>query len=126
MALTRNVKRILYIDDAAFFRRAIAMLFQKNDFEVDSAEHGFQALEMIEKRKYDLIITDYDMPLMNGLELLLVLRHKFTKKELPVIALSANSDQEIIDEFLKFGTNEYMVKSDNLNPLLQKAKELTS
>lgn len=126
MSLKKSIKRILYVDDAAFYRRAIAMLFKKNDFEVDSAENGFQALEMLERKQYNLIITDYEMPLMNGLEFLLVLRHQFTKKELPVITLTVNSEKETIEDFLKYGTNAYMVKSNDLNPLLQKAKELTS
>lgn len=124
MAITQTTKRILYIDDSQVSRRAISLLFSKEGHDVDSAENGFQAMSFIEKKKYDLVITDYEMPLMNGLELLLVIRHSFSKEQLPVITLTANQDKELIEDFIKFGTNAYMIKSNDLNPLHKKANEL--
>ena len=124
MAKIQPEKRILYVDDNASNRRAISLLLKKNDFLVDSAENGLQALAMLEEKPYHLVITDFEMPLMSGLELLLVIRHKFSKTELPVITLTSDIDKETIEEFIQFGANAFVLKVDNLNPLLKKVQEL--
>ncbi len=124
MGVVKKTPRILYIDDAAVSRRAISLLFTKSNIDVDTADNGFQGLELLEQKQYDLVITDYEMPLMSGLEVLLVIRHKYSKTELPVITLTGNTERSVIEEFIKFGTNAYLVKSNDLNPLLKKTLEL--
>ena len=124
MGIRSTNKKILYVDDAAFYRKAIAMLLNKNGFDVDTADQGLQALQMLENKKYDLVITDFEIPLMSGLELLLVLRHQYPKKELPVITLTGNRDQETIQSFIQAETNAYVVKQNDLNPLLKKVLDI--
>jgi CheY-like chemotaxis protein len=126
MGIRSTNQRILYVDDAAFYRKAISMLLSKNNFDVDTATNGLQALQMLEEKEYDLVVTDFEMPLMSGLELLLLLRHQYSKKELPVITLTRNRDQETIQNFIQAGTSAYVVKQNDLNPLLKKVQELIS
>ncbi len=124
MGIKQQVKRVLYIDHRPANRKAIQMLLQKNDIEVDSMENGFQALSSLEQKEYNLIIAAYDMPLMNGVEVLLTLRHQYSKTEMPFIAFTSNQEKDVIAEFIKFGANAYIVRDNNLNPLLKKVQEL--
>jgi diguanylate cyclase (GGDEF)-like protein len=76
------------------------------------AENGREALDMIndEKNNINLVITDYQMPEMDGLDLTFTLREQYTKAELSIIAVSAAEDEETLSKFLKFGANDFINK----------------
>ena len=124
MGIKRQLKRVLYIDHNPQNRKAISMLLQNNDFEVDTTENGFQGLSLLEQKEYCLVISEYDMPLMNGVEVLLTIRHTYSKTKLPFIAFTTNQEQDVVSDLIKFGANAYIIRDGNLNTLLKKVQEL--
>jgi two-component system chemotaxis response regulator CheY len=79
-------------------------------FEVITASDGMDALEKLPKGKVDLIITDLNMPNMDGYELIRTLRESNEYRELPVIILSSLSDKRAQELGLEAGAHSYLVK----------------
>ena len=80
-------------------------------FQVITVAHGEEALAILENHTdVSLIITEYQMPVMNGLDLTFAIRKAYTKDDLSIIALSENQDDEISALFLKNGANDYIKK----------------
>lgn len=102
---------ILVVDDAMMFRKSIQGLLESMFFKVITVAHGEEALGIVHNRQdISLVLTDFHMPVMDGLELTKHLRKEYKKSELPVIALSSNEDSEITALFLKHGANDYIKK----------------
>jgi CheY-like chemotaxis protein len=78
--------RILVVDDEASIRESVAMLLNKEGYDVSIAEHGFDALLQLKRVTPDVIISDLNMPQMSGFEFLSVVRRRFP--EIPVVAMS--------------------------------------
>src|SRR5690349_10016824 len=97
-------QRIVVCDDEAHVTRSVAMKLNKAGFEVESAPNGSDALEMIHRDVPALLITDYQMPVMNGLELCRKLRANPETRSLPVILLTAKAfelDSESLNDELR-------------------------
>lgn len=85
-------QRVLVVDDSAVARGLLRTLLERWNFEVDEAETGCDGLELLKKhRDYSLIITDYEMPEMCGVEFVREVRRLFPKQEVPILGLSAAS-----------------------------------
>ena len=80
-------KKILIVDDEKAVRAAMVMALSSFKYEIDVAENGVQAIDCLDKISYDLIITDYSMPEMDGLELIRVICSKYPT--LPVLMVTA-------------------------------------
>lgn len=83
--------RILIIDDERDFTEIVSTLLDFHDFQADTASSGKQALEMLAKTKYDLIVSDLMMPAMDGFQLIDKLREDPRYHDTPVIVLSAKT-----------------------------------
>lgn len=103
---------ILIVDDSKLSRELVKMSLESTHLKILEAENGQEALDMIydAKNKINLVITDYQMPVMDGVDLTFTLREKYTKAELSIIALSAAEDEETVSKFLKFGANDFINK----------------
>ena len=82
-------KRVLVVDDEIHIVQVVAIKLRNNGFEVLTAENGAQALELACEQSPDLIITDYQMPLMTGIEFIEKLREHPDSSDIPVIMLTA-------------------------------------
>ncbi len=82
-------KTVLIVDDEFHIVNALALKFRNSDFYVVTARNGYEALERIRESKPDLVITDYQMPVMNGLELVWTLRSDRSTRSIPIIMLTA-------------------------------------
>ena len=82
-------KSILIVDDESHIINVLALKLRNAQFEVHTASNGEEALKQAESVKPDLVITDYSMPVMNGLELVKQLRSQEPTQNLPVIMLTA-------------------------------------
>ena len=85
------VKKILVADDEIHIVQVLVIKLRNNGYDVISAEDGQQAFELALKEKPDIIVTDYQMPKMTGLELVKKLRKTDETKDIPVIILTARS-----------------------------------
>ncbi|WP_294962937.1 diguanylate cyclase [Sulfurimonas sp.] len=103
---------VLIVDDSKLFRQILRTSLEKIQLNVLEARDGEEAYNILEssKEKISLIITDYEMPKRNGLDLTLKIREKYQKDELAIIAISAVETKDIISKFLKFGANDFVNK----------------
>ena len=101
---------ILVVDDSATVRKIVTLSLSMQGFQVVSACDGMDALEKLPAEKVDLVITDLNMPNMDGYEFIKTLRESSQYKDLPVIILSSLSDQVSRDLGLKAGAHSYLVK----------------
>jgi diguanylate cyclase (GGDEF)-like protein len=103
--------KVLVVDDSMVFRKHMQNLLQNLFFEVITVAHGEEALGMLKaKPDISLVIADYAMPVMDGLELTVEIRKTYAKDELCILAISSNSDDEITALFLKHGANDFVHK----------------
>ncbi|MEA1885385.1 MAG: response regulator [Thermotogota bacterium] len=115
-AIPADIRNILIIDDAASSRTILRENLEQKGIRVTEAENGFKALETLTKAKdYDLLIVDYNMPYMNGLEVVQNIRDKFeiTAEELPVILLHSSVE----DEAVKNGCRQYAIAANLIKPV---------
>ena len=103
---------ILIVDDSKTFRVALRDIILSSNFNVLEAEDGQEALDIINncKDKVSIVITDYEMPVMNGLDLTIKLREKYNKNEMSILAISSVNDIEVINDFLTFGADDFINK----------------
>jgi len=84
-------RKVLVVDDEIHIVHVVAIKLRNNGFDVITAENGSQAYELACKEKPDIIVADYQMPVMNGLELTEKIRQNEATKNIPVVMLTARS-----------------------------------
>ena len=104
--------RILVIEDTPLFQTIVREYLSSVGFEVDVRENGKLGIEAIEQNHYDLILCDIEMPVMDGFDVIRTLRADDKYKKLPIIALTSLDDDKLVQEGLKAGFNEWMIKLD--------------
>lgn len=102
---------VLVVDDSMPMRTQFKKMLENLFFNVITVAHGEEALNLLDlKNDVSLVVTDYNMPVINGLELTKEIRKKYEKNELPIVAISSSEDEEVIALFLKNGVNDYIKK----------------
>lgn len=105
------MKTILIVEDSATTRSLIrAVIDELGDFETVEASSGFEALKMLPLQQYDLIITDINMPDINGLELISFVRNNPRYDHLPVIIVSTERSEEDRRRGMALGAAAYVAK----------------
>jgi two-component system alkaline phosphatase synthesis response regulator PhoP len=84
-------KKVLVVDDEIHIIHVVAIKLRNNGYEVITADNGAEAYELTLKEKPDIVVTDFQMPVMTGLELVEKLRQSEQTKDIPVIMLTARS-----------------------------------
>jgi two-component system alkaline phosphatase synthesis response regulator PhoP len=84
-------KKVLIVDDEIHIVHVVAIKLRNNGYEVISADNGAEAYDLALKEKPDIIVTDFQMPKMTGMELVEKLRQHAETKDIPVIVLTARS-----------------------------------
>lgn len=103
--------KILIVEDSATYRSYIKNILISQKLNVIEAENGEEALEMMEKhRDIKMVLTDYEMPVMDGYDLTLALRKKFSIDDLPILVFSGGSKENTASIFIKAGANDYISK----------------
>ena len=110
--LDKNRKhKVLVVDDSMVFRKQMNGFLKNLFYNVYTVAHGEEALGMLNTHPdISLVITDYNMPVMNGLDLVYEIRKQKSKNDLCIIAISGHQDEEINALFLKYGANDYIKK----------------
>lgn len=117
--------KILVVDDFATMRRIIRNLLQDLGFSnVSEADDGNTAWPMLQNGTYDLLITDWNMPGMPGLELLKAVRGDPRLAKLPVLMLTAEAKREQIVEAAQAGVNGYVIKPFTAETLKAKLEKI--
>lgn len=105
-----NGKKVLLAEDTEFFRIVETQYLTRFGCDVDVVPDGNKAWEKIQTNKYDIIVTDLEMPVMNGFELLRRIKAQDEHKHLPVVALTSLTSERFINKGLSEGFNAYETK----------------
>jgi two-component system chemotaxis response regulator CheY len=123
MAYDKNMK-VLVVDDFSTMRRIVKNILRQLGFNnIVEADDGTTAVSILEREKVDLIISDWNMPNMTGIELLRHVRSTEELKDLPFLMVTAEAQQENIIEAVKAKVSNYIVKpftADTLNEKIEK------
>ncbi len=117
MMNTLMKKTILTVDDSMSVRKFIALALKSGGYRVISAVDGMDALEILPKEKVDLVITDLNMPNVDGFELVRTIRENPMYGSLPIIILSSLADAQYIERGMQAGANSYIVKPFNMKKI---------
>ena len=111
-------KVIMTVDDSVSIRQMIAFTLRNEGYTVIEAEDGVDALSKLEESSADLVLTDLNMPNMNGIELTKNLRTNDTYRFIPIILLTTESQEEKKLEGKRAGATGWIVKPFNSNELI--------
>lgn len=120
--------RLLFVDDSPFFRKFIPMELMKIGYKVDVAASAYEAIDLLEKdSKYSLIVSDINMPGMNGQQFALHCRGDNKLKDIPIIALSANTvGKDTLNEYNLEGFSGFVSKTNHNDLITEIGKVLSS
>ncbi|WP_051654726.1 EAL domain-containing protein [Persephonella sp. IF05-L8] len=118
---TKKIK-VLYIEDDQRVRETTLLLLKEFFNKILTASNGDEGLKIYHKEKIDLIITDINMPVMSGLEMVSKIREK--DKDIPIIVLTAHSETDYLIQSIKLGVDGYILKPIDLNQFLEVIKKV--
>lgn len=116
-------KKILVIDDSESIRELVGMILENAGYEVERADDGQQAITRLDGREFNLILTDLNMPNMDGISLIKHVRTMDRYKTLPIIMLTTESQTSFKDEAKAAGATGWIIKpfvGDKLLDVLKK------
>ena len=116
---------ILVVDHASTMRRIVRGLLRELSLKnIREAENGSDALEELRRKKADLVISDWNMPQMTGIELLRAIRSDNGLKDVPVLMVTAEAKKENIMEAVQAGVSNYIVKPFSAETLQEKLNKI--
>ena len=103
--------KVLVVDDSPTMRQFIVFALQRlPGLQIDEAGDGVAALKQLSSEKYDLLLTDINMPMMDGLKLVGLVRNDVGYKKLPIIVVTTEGSNVTRERALGIGANEYLTK----------------
>ena len=108
--------RLLWVDDEIEMLKAHILFLQKKDYEVVTASNGPDALDLCREQRFDLILLDENMPGLSGLETLM--RLKDIAPHVPVVMVTKNEEEDIMDQAIGSKIADYLIKPVNPNQIL--------
>jgi two-component system chemotaxis response regulator CheY len=120
------VQRILIVEDSATMRSLLAATLEDLDVpvKITEASSGFEALRCLPREEYDLVVTDINMPDINGLELVSFLKNNAKYSEIPLVIVSTEGSDRDRDKGLGLGADVYIVKPFEPDSLRQVVRDL--
>jgi diguanylate cyclase (GGDEF)-like protein len=100
--------RVLYVEDDPLIRHEYIAFLSRFFVEIDSAENGQEGVDAAFTKRYDLIISDYQMPLLNGLEMIDIIKEKYPSQA--TLLVSAHKDNDILYRSVELGVDGYLFK----------------
>lgn len=120
-------KSILIVEDSASMRSMIDSILGDlagEEFVITEAQNGFEALKLLPRVQFDLILTDINMPDINGLELLAFLKSNPRYREIPTVVITTEGKAEDRQRGLALGADEYLIKPFSPENLIASIKRL--
>ncbi|MEM1128839.1 MAG: response regulator [Bacteroidota bacterium] len=103
-------KTVMVVDDSSAIRKFVMFALRAQGHAVVTAQDGMDALEKLADAPVDLVITDLNMPKLDGFRLVEAIRENPTHGQVPIIILSSLSSQRDIDQGIRVGADAYLVK----------------
>jgi two-component system chemotaxis response regulator CheY len=122
------LQSVLVVEDSSTMRSLIASTLEELGvpLKITEASSGFEALRLLPQGSYDLILTDINMPDINGLELVSFLKGNEAYRSIPLIIISTQSSERDREKGLSLGADAYLVKPFEPDDLVQVASDLLS
>ncbi len=116
--------KILVVDDCPTTRKLLGHYLRSGGYSVVFAENGLDALEKLATETVNLIVTDLNMPYMDGIELIKTLRADPTWDETPILMVTTEDDEAEKAKAIDFGANGYLVKPVTSNVITDNIKQI--
>lgn len=117
--------KVLVVDDFPTMRRIVKNLLKQLGFEnIDEAEDGMAALGKLRNGGYGLVVSDWNMPNMEGIDLLRAVRTEPIVKDIPFLMVTAEAEKEKVIEAIKAGVDNYVVKPFTAEVLKEKLEKI--
>lgn len=117
-----EVPTILVVDDEIVIREMISKILSRNSYQIILASDGFEALNLLEQNKIDVVMTDMKMPGMDGMELIELVKKNYP--DMKIIVMTAFEDIYTIKDAIMKGADEYITKPFNsyeINMIVERA-----
>jgi len=103
--------RVLLVEDSQAMRTFVGSVLEASgDYSVDEVKDGFDALRLLPRTDYDLVITDINMPDINGLELIRAIRQHARHANTPLVVITTNDRERDVERALKLGATAVLTK----------------
>jgi len=120
--MIKKMKKILVVDDSEIARNYHSYILRMFEYDVNTAENGMEALEKVLLYEYDLVLTDINMPKMDGYEFIMKVREN--EIEIPIVIVSTEDELKIEKNGFEKGANTYLVKPTDPEELVKKVNYL--
>lgn len=118
-------KRVLIVEDSPAMRQLIRFALNKVEgLEVLEANDGVDGLSKLTGKKFDLLVVDINMPIMDGLKLIDMVRKNVEHKDVPILIITTESAEEDRQRAMALGVNEYLTKPVQSGQIVESAKKL--
>ena len=127
--LAETAKRkpsVLVVDDSISIRKYVQRFLDRSGYEVETATDGMNALEVMGKMKYDAVITDLEMPVMHGYDLIAEMKRNPVYAGIPIIVLTSRAGEKHRQKALEMGAQDYLVKPFEEQEMIEALKKLLS
>ena len=109
-ARIKSQKSVLIVDDNEVNRRLCTYILSKADYDFDEVDNGLKAVQAYEHKYYDIVLMDIEMPVMNGIEAMKMLRSQEKSADVHIIALTASAMKGDKEKCINAGANQYLTK----------------
>jgi chemosensory pili system protein ChpA (sensor histidine kinase/response regulator) len=116
--------RVLLVDDSISVRKVLTKMLESHDYQVIAAKDGQDALDILRTQSFDVVLTDLEMPRLNGYELIEDVRRRFRIEELPILVMTTRAGDKHRQLALELGANQYFSKPIDENKLLNFLRSL--
>jgi CheY-like chemotaxis protein len=116
--------KILVVDDDKTTRKLLSLYLKAKGYEVVTAENGLDAMEKLATEDINLVVTDMNMPYMDGIELTKTLRADDSWKNLPIVMVTTEADDDERKKAYDTGVDDYLVKPANAEQISDSIKKI--
>jgi two-component system chemotaxis response regulator CheY len=116
--------KILVVDDDKTTRKLLNLFLKAKGYEVVTAENGLDAMEKLGTENINLVVTDMNMPYMDGIELTKNLKNDENWKNIPIVMVTTEADEEERKKAMDAGVDDYLVKPANAEQITDSVKKI--
>jgi chemosensory pili system protein ChpA (sensor histidine kinase/response regulator) len=116
--------RVLVVDDSISIRKYVQRFLDRSGYEVETATDGMNALEVLAKERYEAVVTDLEMPVMHGYDLIAEMKRNPVFMNIPIIVLTSRAGEKHRQKAIDMGAQDYLVKPFEEQEMIEALKKL--
>lgn len=116
---------VMNVDDSMTMRKIVSLALKSQGHTVVEAEHGAQALQILNTQKIDAIILDINMPVMNGIEFLQAIKGNAAQASIPIVVLTTQGEEALKNQAMDLGARAFMIKPFQKEDLIATLSRIT-